>query len=217
MSTLNGRKARSEIRRILTLFGVAKAGLPATTKLASGKLYELYVLSRLLEELDADGYALQFSHPVVTFKTGGGPIKPGDFHVDLIKGGTVAGKLYTDVEVMTLGSHLGHVKDLSQYHEIDIVIVDPRTSGFPAHDELLLGIECKATARFQKSHVREALGRRRELSFHSQFHYPSKVFSSVALQADPPSEYWLAFIDPAGSNYAQSPEVFAVSLKHWQP
>lgn len=217
MSTLNGKKARSEIRRILTLLGVSKTGLPALSKLASGKLYELYVLSRLLEELDADGYKLRFSHPVVSFKTGGGPIKPGDFHVDLLKGGTLVGELYTDVEVRTLGWHLGRVTDLSQYHEIDIVIVDPGATGFPAHGELMLGIECKATATFHKSHVREALGRRRELSFYDVHGQPSRVFSSTSVAADPPSEYWLAFIDPAGSKYVQSPEVFGVNLKHWQP
>ena len=217
MSTLNGKKARSEIRRILTLVGVPKAGMPALNKLTSGKLYELYVLSRLLEELDADGYKAQFSHRIVTFKTGGGPIKPGDFHVSLLKGGTVIGELYTDVEVRTLGWHLGRVTDLSQYHEIDIIIVDPGTMGFPGHDELLLGIECKATATFQKSHVREALGRRRELSFYHSAGQPSNIFSSTVVWADPPSEYWLAFIDPAGNKYAESPDVFSVTLKHWQP
>ncbi|MGA7439401.1 MAG: hypothetical protein WBW32_14885 [Luteibacter sp.] len=217
MATLNGTKARSEIKRILTKLGVARSGLPAVTNLGAGKLYELYVLSRLLKELVNDGYTLGFSHPVIAFKTGGGPIKAHDFHIDLSKGGNVIGQLYTDVEVRTLGWQLGQVSDLSQYHEIDIVVVDAGTTGFPGPRELMLGIECKATATFQKSHVREALGRRRELSFFNRSTFPSRVFAGRTLSANPPSEYWLAFIDPAGSKYSQSPAVFSVDLRHWQP
>jgi hypothetical protein len=217
MATLNGTRTRAEIKRILSLLGVARSGLPVVSKLGAGKLYELYVLSRLLEELVRDGYALHFSHPVIAFKTGGGPIKAGDFHINLSKGGRLIGTVYTDVEVRTLGWHLSHVSDLSQYHEIDIVVVDAGTTGFPGHQELMLGIECKATATFQKSHVREALGRRRELSLYDGSSSPSRVFTGRTLSANPPSEYWLAFIDPAGKKYAQSPSVFSVDLKHWQP
>jgi hypothetical protein len=59
-------------------------------------------------------------------------------------------------------------------------------------------------------------GRRRELSyFHAAL--PCSLDGSVTVNADPPSEYRLVFIDPAGSNYADSPEVFGVFLEHWRP
>ena len=216
MSTLNGQKASQAINSILGSLGVPPASNPPTGHLGTGKLYELYVLSRVLAELKNDGYKFQLSGPVITFKTSGGPIKSGDFHIDLYRRGQLVGQLYTDVEVFTLGWARGQVSDLSQYHEIDIVIVEPMTIGHPRPENILLGIECKATATFIKSHILEALGRRRELSY-LVTPQPSRIFSSKYISATPASEYWLAFIDPAGSNYTHSPAEFSVELKHWQP
>lgn len=37
------------------------------------------------------------------------------------------------------------------------------------------------------------------------------------VRADPPSEFRLAFIDPAGSVYSQSPAAFEMDLGHLRP
>lgn len=218
MSSLQESLARTKIQGVFTSLGILKPGLQSLTKLKGGKLYELFVLSKLLLELACRGYTFQFSSSTVAFKTGGGPINGGDFHIDVVDGqGCVVGQIYTDVEVRTLGWKLGLVVDLSQYHETDILVVEPGTSGYPEHTQVLLGIECKATAKFLKSHVREALGRRRELSFYSQFGRPAFLSPGQWIFSDPPSEYWLCFIDPAGQRYIESPAVFSVELKHLQP
>lgn len=217
MASLNEQAARTKIHLVLSTLGVTQPGLRRTRNLFGGKLYELFVLSRLLIELANRGYSLQFSHPAVGFKTGGGPIKPGDFHVDVLDSSqSVVAKIYTDVEVRTLGASIGNVSDFSQYHETDIAAVQPNSSPYPEPDDLLIGIECKATAKFQKSHVREVLGRRRELSLYTG-PFPAPLHPGLQVMAKPASEYWLCFIDPAGMNYVQSPAVFSVELKHWQP
>lgn len=218
MAALQEQKAHNKIKTILQSLGVAPTGLGTVAKLRGGKLYELFVLSRLLQVLQSRGYAFAFSSSTVAFKTGGGPINAGDFHIDVIDNyHRVVGQIYTDVEVRTLGHALKSVGDLSQYHETDIVVVAPGTTGYPEHSDVLLGIECKATAKFNKAHVREALGRRRELSYYDDSAQPAPLDPGTFIFANPPSEYWLCFIDPAGANYTQSPAVFSVDLKHWEP
>ena len=217
MSSLQEKAARLKIKKILSILGISTPGQKSIKKLLGGKLYELFVLSELLLDLSKTGYTFLFSSNTINFKTSGGPIKLGDFHVKVInsKNKTI-GLIYTDVEVRTLGWKLGSVSDLSQYHEIDVVVVKPNTTGYPEPTQLLLGIECKATAKFLKSHVREALGRRRELSMYNG-PFPVLLHPLVSVMANPPSEYWLCFIDPAGKKYIQSPAVFSVDLKHWMP
>jgi hypothetical protein len=212
MASLDAQAARRKIRSVLTGLGAHRKAL-ALRGLTAGKLYELFVLSKLLLELRHRGHSFVFSHSTIRFKTGGGPIRAGDFHIDVLRDGAVVGKIYTDVEVRTLGSTIGTVDDFSQYHETDIVVVTPNASSYPAPDELLLGIECKATAKFLKSHVREVLGRRRELSYY-RGRFAAPLGGDVHVEADPHSEYWLCFLDHAGLRYTQSPAVFSVELKH---
>lgn len=37
---------------------------------------------------------------------------------------------------------------------------------------------------------------------------------TILANAEPASEFWLAHIDPTGSNYAQSPVAFGIELAH---
>ena len=39
----------------------------------------------------------------------------------------------------------------------------------------------------------------------------------VDVPSAPPSEHWLAFVDPKGSDYAESPAAFGISFQHWEP
>ena len=66
------------------------------------------------------------------------------------------------------------------------------------------------------------LGIRRELSFFNtsqKLSILSQIGGSPAayVRADPPLEYWLAYIDAAGNAYKESPGAFGVEFKHLQP
>jgi hypothetical protein len=39
----------------------------------------------------------------------------------------------------------------------------------------------------------------------------------VTVRAGPASEFWLAFIDPKGDQFRESPAAFGVEFKHLQP
>lgn len=215
---LDKANAINEIDRILkSVSAVSTMMLAATAGLTSGKLYELYALSKVLEELATRGWTASFVGVAITMKASPGFIKSTDDHFELTHpchAGTVA--IHTDIQVATLGSTVGTVTDRSEYHEIDIVAVDASVTGMPTVGELLLGVECKAVANFEKSFVREVLGRRRELSYLTP-PLPCSLDGLVTMNANPPSEYRLVFIDPAGTRYAQSPAIFSVLLEHWQP
>lgn len=219
---LNEAKARKEIRAILkTVSLVASQALTPLGKLKGGKLYELFALSRLLEHLAGRGFRPRFVGTKIKLKASPGEINYSEPHFVLHKRSDIEADflIFTDIQVRTLGSALSQmaIGDYSAYHEIDIIVVPTNVgSGKPEYDQLIFGLECKGTASFEKSYVREVLGRRRELSV-LQRRRPCSLDNSVLVPADPPSEYWLVYLDPAGNNYHESPRVFGVELKHWQP
>ena len=214
---LDEKKARAEIRRILTAIrGVLPPKLTPISQMVGGKLYELYALSRLLAELRSRGWNLYFKGQTIKMNGSPGAITTASPHLRRAARGPVQYEIYTDIEVGTMGAAQNQPQDLSAYHEIDIVIVPPNVTGRPRHDVIALGIECKATANFSKAFVREVLGRRRELSLLAKAQ-PCTLDQSTLVPANPPSEYWLVYIDPAGNKYRLSPAFFGVELKHWQP
>ena len=216
---LDEAQARARIKSILATFkGMMPPKLAPISKLVGGKLYELYSLARLLAELRARGWYPYFQGRKIIFKGSPGVVDPNSPHFELQRSprGQVEFEIYTDIEVGTIGSSHGQPRDLSAYHEIDIVIVPPNTVGRPPHDLVALGIECKATANFDKAFVREVLGRRRELSLLTA-PQPCTLDQSLNVSANPASEYWLVYIDPAGDKYRLSPAYFSVELKHWKP
>ncbi len=223
MSTkLTEAEAIAEIDAILSDFaGIAPPKLRPTTKLVGGKLYELYVLARALQELASRGWYIYFRGSEVKFRASPGDIHTGDPHFEIQSSasGAVEFEVHTDVQVMTLGFALKRVNDRSGYHEIDIVAVRAGTTGKPRHDQIALGIECKSNAEFSKAHVREVLGRRRELSMYTGVDHlvPLARNAVVSVKVDPPSEYWLRYIDSKGDNYSESPAVFGVDLQCWCP
>jgi hypothetical protein len=177
----------------------------------------------VLEELRKRGFAIRFVGKTLQFKSAPGMISPLDPHFEIRAPGSIAPtfKLYTDIEVGTLGSEPKGAVDNSCYHEIDIVVVDATATGRPSHKEVALGVECKSTANFDKSIVREALGLRRQLSYvrpmlSSRLSISPNI-KSVAVPAEPASEYWLAFIDVNGLSYSASPATFGIEFQHWEP
>ena len=131
-------------------------------------------------------------------------------------------ELHTDIEVKTLSSYLnGGGLGPSGHHEIDIVLVRRGLNGQrPSHEDLILGVECKAQANFEKRIIKQVLSVRRELSMYRR----SPLATGLSfhgrpwqVRADPPSEYWLAFADPKGMRYRSGPERFGIEFKYWCP
>lgn len=188
--------------------------------LDQGKLYELYVLSELLIDLKRRGFLLHFPEQSLKFKQGAGKIKVTDPHFRVFAPNRRRFWLFVDIEFYTLGKLLSNAGDLSDRHELDIVLVDG-TPDYPHPWNILLAVECKSTASFQKSIVKEALGVRRELSVLAPRVYSRLTHAGgrhpVSVPADPPSEFWLAYVHDAGTNYRQSPAAFGIEFKHLQP
>jgi hypothetical protein len=137
------------------------------TSLTAGKLYEAYVLSRVAEKLvTVEGYDLRLiNSSYLPLKSSPGPLNRSYPRIDLRSGGRVVAEMWTDVEFLCMSYCMDRSsRSISRgdYHELDILIVDPGVSGRPRHDQIWLGVECKNTG-YQKSLLKEILGIRREL------------------------------------------------------
>ena len=187
-----------------------------------GKVYELYCLAKTIEYIKTFvGVSVQFIGTRVDFKSSPGKIdKTRSYFVIYGHGWTL--ELHTDIEVRTLSStHVAGTPDLSSYHGIDLVLVGRAQHGQrPAYNQIVLGVECKSHANFEKEILKQVLGVRRELSLFGVA--PSNLRALLGglccnIHANPPSEYWLAFTDPKGGRYRKGPAVFAIEFKHWCP
>lgn len=181
-----------------------------------GKLYELYCVGKLLKLFQTKGWTATFTGGILSLKQGGGFARFSDPHFRIFDQGQLVGNLFTDIQVRSLGTTIGPVSDRSAHHEIDVVLLAPNHAvapNRPEPDQLLIGLECKSSPHFKKHYVREVLGRRRELSFLDTS--PTNPFG--VLRSIPASAYWLVYPDVTGDKYKQSPALFDVELKHWQP
>ncbi len=218
-------KKPAAISAIQSIFGKYKKIATTDTKLlqsiADGKLYELFILSYVLENLRQRGFGLTFQGTTLKFKSSPGKIKLSDPHFQINSPHGPDWRLFVDIEFETFGSTQSQTgNDKSLRHEIDIVVV-ATASGYPKYNEIALGIECKAHANFSKSIVKEVLGVRRELSLF-QDKRPSKLTRSGGappedVHAEPASEYWLAYTDPKGNQYRSSPSAFSIEFKNLTP
>ncbi len=222
---MNKSAAITEIKRVFGAYKAITANEDAwLRRLKGGKLYEMYCLSKVLEILRAAyGFRVSFNGSTIIFQSSPGRINRNMPYFSISSGrGPALFELFTDVEFETFGVSTGVKHDNSARHEIDLLIVENNLNGWPSHDKIILGVECKSHACFKKSIVKEVLGIRRELSLLTQpvtsrlaQNAPNRP--SISVPADPPSEYWLAFVDSRGSQYRYSPGAFGISFYHWQP
>jgi hypothetical protein len=221
---MNKKAAQKSIASVFNTYkGIRKSHLNVLKALSSGKLYELYVLGRILEELRHRGFKITFVGTTIQFKSAPGKIEPTSPHFEVFAPGSTAPdfRVFTDIEFKTYGSRPTHNVGASSYHEIDIAVVTADASDRPRYDQIALGVECKAFAKFRKSIVKEALGIRRELSLLSGMQ--ASILSRFPgvqqelVPANPPSEYWLAHLDPAGTGYQASPSSFGIRFENWIP
>lgn len=223
MSDMDLFQARQEVRDLIRVFEGRRAARDRKiARLKRGKLYEFFVLSWVLGELRGRGFAISLHGAVLSLKQSPSKIDPRDtyFKVTHVPTG-VSFRVYTDVEVRTLGSTQVAPSDLSSYHEIDIVVVDETARDRPSYRQLALGIECKSNVKFRKSILKEALGIKRVTAL-LRSHQPSLLAQVVgeslpSVPSDPPSEYYVCYVDPDGDRYAESPSVFGIEFKNLRP
>ncbi|MBK1625423.1 hypothetical protein [Afifella marina] len=229
---MDRKQAESDIVDVFKLYGATSS--PKISKLGStadGKVFELWILSELLEEIAGKGYTIQYSHPGSTIPLPGGPCKldQNSPHFDVFAPGSNGAlwQVFLSVEFRTLGakildksgpsSHGSGGSHLSSYHEIDVgVFKGVQADGRPQHDQVVLATECKAVRKGDKSLVRGALGMRRELSYltHSQ---PSAFDSGLPVNANPPSVVRLVCAYSWMDQYSGSPSVYSVDVIHRAP
>lgn len=192
-----------------------------------GKIYEIYCVTRLLAWLEKRyNVTIQYcGKNKMKFKAGGGPVNRKEYPYFKITDNRSNGvvELHTNIEIETLGSsrYNGPNKDLSIMHEVDIILIEEGVNcgDMPAHDQLILGIECKAHAKLRKGVIREVLGVRRELSYLQHNHTATidTIFSSkksaLCVPAVPSSIYWLYTIDRNARRYKISPEQFGIDIE----
>lgn len=229
---MNTTQAITEIKSIFGAFGAAFSTDNAILgALSDGKLYEAYVISKIVDELASRNYQITFRGTSLLFKGGPGMIKLTDPHFELfdMATGAIEWRIFADIEFDTIGhvnksGHPTYTADLSRRHELDIVVTNA-TAGYPKWSEIALGAECKSTPNFKKALMKEALGVRREFAFFRQgasraiLNLPRSVTHSapVRVRAHPPSEFIVASIDPDSLRYSASPAAFGIKVEHWEP
>ena len=195
---------------------------PSLVRTGKGKVYELYCLAKTVEFLRGlPGVSVRLEGSTVDFKASPGMIDRSRSYF-VVDGIGPKLELHTDIEVRTLSSSMpGGARDLSSYHEVDLaLVVGVEDRQRPAHYQIVLGVECKAQANFEKDIVRQVLGVRRELSL---LGLPARRWlippngGPEFINANPASEYWLAFVDPKGARYRSGPAQFGVEFLHWCP
>jgi hypothetical protein len=185
---------------------------------SAGKLYEAYVLSRVVERLALDeGYSLTLvGGTKIQLKSSPGPINRSYPRIELRRSGNCLAELWTDVEFLSLSYCTGGATILTRgdFHELDILIVNAGVSGRPRYDDLWLGIECKNTG-YEKGLLKEILGIRRELSLLSGPNSTRfRVWPRITVPADPASCLLVYSTDKDVADYAAPGRVFGIDFVH---
>lgn len=218
---MNKINAASRIQAVFNQANGAISSVQAAAfaALSDGKLFELYVLSEVLADLHLRGCPASFVGTSLAFKAGPGKIKLADPHFEVYPPRGPLLRLFVDIEFRTYGSQNQSTADNSFTHELDVVLTT-QDSGYPVHNEIALAVECKSTANFKKTLLKEALGVRRELGLLAR---PRASYLSrwgcrppvIVPAANPAAEVWFAYLDPKGSDYQISPRAFGIQFRHF--
>jgi hypothetical protein len=141
---------QSELRNIFSRhLGISSAttkGLVPQT-LPTGKLYEAYVLGRVVEQLATrEGYSLYLvGGTKIQLKTSGGPINRNYPRIELRRYGACVAELWTDIQFLSLSYCNASPRTITKgdFHELDILIVDAGANGYPRFDQVWLGLNAK--------------------------------------------------------------------------
>lgn len=217
-------EAIAKVNRVFAAYGTtSSSGSLVPAGWLEGKVYEAWVLTIVLERLRAiEGFKVTLvGGSKVHLKSSGGPINFDYPRFVLTRPGTPALEVWTDVEFSSMsfamaqsngvaGSHPGK----PHKHELDIVVVPAGTSGYPAFEEIVIGVECKNTA-FHKSMARAALGVRRELSLlHRDTPTYFAAWPRSVVPARPASILLVFATDPAVTDYNDAGGFYGVDFLH---
>ena len=185
------------------------------------KLYEIHVLVRVLETLqrvERLDVVIRGSG-TLPLRLSGGPIDRRRYaHFGLVRSGRAVADVWTDIEVTTLGHSIAGAPtpmEPGHLHEVDVIIVDHGTNGYPRHDQVWLAVECKHTT-FGKNLLRQILGLRRELSYlramsRTRFNY----WPESEVPADPASCVAVYSSDPRVVRFSIVPgSTFGIRFSH---
>jgi hypothetical protein len=219
---MNVRGLKSKITRAFRRYAGAPSGrsfqaIPRA--LTSGKLYEAYTLGLLAGKLTLnEGLDLRLAAgSYLRMRSSPGPIDRNFPRIDVYRQGAKIAEIWTDIEFLTLSYiRRGNPSSLTKgdYHELDIVMVDPNIRGNPSHQQIWLAVECKNTG-YTKSLLKEILGVRRELSLLS--HNVTTRFVNwpcSTVPADPPSCLLVYATDAAVKEYSAPGETFGILFYH---
>jgi hypothetical protein len=193
---------------------VSKQLVPDTV--LAGKLYEAYVLSLVVERLAMlENYELVLVQGTkLTLKSSHGPINRKYPRIELRKNGVCEAELWTDVDFLTLSHSVRQppTEAYGDYHELDLIVVEPGIVGRPRHDQIWLGVECKNTS-YGKGLLKEILGVRREMSYLTGLESTAfDTWPRPFVAATPPSCLLVYATDPQVSNYAAPGEIFGIDF-----
>lgn len=227
--SLDANSAKTKITDFFKHYKLSRGHVSThLAQMATGKLYELYCLSRVVEHLQRRGYAIQLVHQAVSFPAAPGFINRKRPYFEVLDDrGDLRFEIFLNIQFTTNGYSMRQNgrrsptrKGLADYHEIDIIVVEAGAPASPEPHQIALAVECKSTTSFKKDIVKEVLGIRRELSLLSG-EVPSKlsIYSRTVVQvpADPPSEHWLVYSDPKGDQYKESPSSYGIEFLNWRP
>lgn len=219
---MNKRQVKSRITQLFRRhFGTSKARLSSLLpkSITAGKLYEAYILGIVARDLTTkEGLRLRLVNGrKIALKSSPGPINTGYPHISVFRHSTLVANLWTDVEFTSLSYSLTGKTgppDQGQYHELDIVMTPPFSSGRPESEEIWIGVECKNTG-YSKSLLREILGVRRELSYF-EAPVPSNFqrWPSSHVPARPPSCLLVYSTDSQVTVYSSPGEIFGIEFFH---
>lgn len=190
-----------------------------SSSVTAGKLYEAFVLGSIAKNLvENEGCSiLLINDNFINLKSGPGPINRSYPRLDVLKQGSKIAEIWTDIEFLSYSycnSGMLQPPLKSQYHELDIAIVDSDLTGRPEVKNIWLAVECKNTS-YSKSMLREILGVRRELSLLANYentHFTQWPRQSV--NANPPSCLMVFSTDISVLNYAAPGELFSIDFYH---
>lgn len=209
--------AREAIDRVINGFAGATKRLALPPADNAGKLYEAWVLTRLLEQLrDHEGFDITLREArELRLKSAPGPINRDYAHFLLERPG-LALEVWTDVEFIALSALRRGVGAISScdFHELDIVAVPAGTNDRPPCGAILLGVECKNTP-CRKDLLRSSLGVRRELSYiHEDLPTAFTSYPRATVPAYPASCLMVFSTDRRVEDFKPPGDIFGVDYKY---
>lgn len=184
-----------------------------------GKLYELWVAAEVLRCLAIhEGYTATLRGGTsLVLRSQGGPISSGYACFELAHARRPSLEMWTDIEFVGMSFDRVHPKPKLSgpfYHELDLVVFDAGTTGRPRHDQIVIGIECKNTNKYEKRMAREAFGVRRELSYLQPGKTRFRSWPIADLPAVPSSCLLVYASDGRVSRYVDPGTAYGVQFEH---